>query len=126
MCVKKKLISVPVINSYSLLGLFRTNANRHATSLCMKTKNNGMSFQINYFHSSLVVWRHRMFSELVSDFLRATVMAPCISFIVNLNLFLKNVAAFKIMLRMYPRLRAFFFFFPECTFVTCWRLMTYN
>lgn len=58
-----------------------------------------------------------MFSELVSDFLRATVMAPCIGFIVYLNLFLKNVAAFKIGLglglglRMYPRLRAFFFFF---------------
>lgn len=45
-----------------------------------------------------------MFSELVSDFLRATVL------VFYLNLFLKNVAAFKNMLRMYPRLRAFFFF----------------
>lgn len=81
-----------------------------------KNKNSGMSFQNKFqinSHSSLVVSRHRMFSELVSDFLRAILMAPCISFVVYTLVFiwiyfLRMLQLFKNMLRMYLWLRAFF------------------
>ena len=85
MCVKK-IISVPVIKLPLPIGALQDHCKQTRFFITYENYYNGMSlqnkFQINYFHPSLVVWRHRMFSELVSDFLRATVMAPCISFVV--------------------------------------------
>lgn len=82
MCVKKKKISVPVIKLPLPIGALQDHCKQTRFFIMYENYYNGMSlqnkFQINYFHSSLVVWRHR----LVSDFLRATVMAPCISFVV--------------------------------------------